>query len=762
MSCDPAARTPPRTRSGTRKDGSIPVTDAPPLRILHLYRRFRPDFTGDGIYYERLIPLVAEHGSRHEVLVYETLRPDASPSVAAAQQPEQVHYLTAPDGSGGGYRAYFDWMRRNIRRFDVLHIHSHVDRYFLTYLLAQARGCRVIYSSTLDDSVEELVAGYRPGYRRLIRRLMGRLNAFIGISPRLFSGNSPAVGRSRADLIPQGVCIPADPLPDRAAARAALGYGADDVVWLFVGSIIARKAVDFLVAQFATAARDRPGLHLLLVGPATDPAYERQIQAQVAEAGLGERVRHVPFTDDLAAYYAAGDIFVFASHSEGFGNVLLEAMSHRLPVVSRYLPGVTDTFIVHGESGYLFSCPEDFATLTAELAADPGLRARIGDAARRAVIAEYSMETIATQMSELYRSVVSTGSPPVFPAARRAGGCPSLSEGPAALGMTPLPASDGPPVLSIVVDTESEFDWSQGVAADRGSVRAIAFLEALQQACERNKARICYVLDHPVATSPDSVAVIRDFVARGAEIGTHLQPWTAPPLLEPVNNMLAFPGNLPPWLERAKLRGLSDEIAAHIGVRPRVYKAGRYGIGPNTLAMLEDEGFDVDLSVAPHFDYRHEGGPDFTRFDAAPYRFGRDRNLLELPTTSGFAGYLAPMGRCLWQVSEHVLARQVHLRGILDRTGCLSRWRLSPEGHSVAQMIRLTHALRRAGVRHFTLSLHSSSLMPGGSPYVADQAAVDALVGRIDAYLAFFAGEFGGRFASPLDIFEEERRAGRL
>src|SRR6185312_15425461 len=61
-----------------RGRGPAPV---PPLasgrpRVLHLYRRFKPDFTGDGIYYEQLIPLLVASGSQHAVLVYETAAPD--------------------------------------------------------------------------------------------------------------------------------------------------------------------------------------------------------------------------------------------------------------------------------------------------------------------------------------------------------------------------------------------------------------------------------------------------------------------------------------------------------------------------------------------------------------------------------------------------------------------------------------------------------------------------------------------------------------
>ena len=58
------------------------------------------------------------------------------------------------------------------------------------------------------------------------------------------------------------------------------------------------------------------------------------------------------------------------------------------------------------------------------------------------------------------------------------------------------------------------------------------------------------------------------------------------------------------------------------------------------LRLLEELGFDADLSIAPGFNYRAEGGPDFSGFEAGLFWFGESRRLLEIPTTSGFAGLL--------------------------------------------------------------------------------------------------------------------------
>src|SRR5690606_18443506 len=107
-----------------------------------------------------------------------------------------------------------------------------------------------------------------------------------------------------------------------------------------------------------------------------------------------------------------------------------------------------------------------------------------------------------------------------------------------------------------------------------------------------------------------------------AEVGAHLHPWVNPPHAEEVNAYNSYAGNLPREQELAKLKTLRDTIAEHFGFAPRIYKAGRYGVGPNTPSIMEELGFDIDLSLCSAFDYRDDGGPDFTDCHAEPFWFG--------------------------------------------------------------------------------------------------------------------------------------------
>jgi glycosyltransferase involved in cell wall biosynthesis len=93
---------------------------------------------------------------------------------------------------------------------------------------------------------------------------------------------------------------------------------------------------------------------------------------------------------------------VFASHEEGFGTVVIEAMAYGLPVVARLLPGVNDTFVDHGRSGLLFTQEEEFIIDVGQLLHDCQLRLRMGSVGRDFVTAHYNIVDIAARYLELY------------------------------------------------------------------------------------------------------------------------------------------------------------------------------------------------------------------------------------------------------------------------------------------------------------------------------------------------------------------------
>jgi hypothetical protein len=306
-----------------------------------------------------------------------------------------------------------------------------------------------------------------------------------------------------------------------------------------------------------------------------------------------------------------------------------------------------------------------------------------------------------------------------------------------------IPPVSWPPTLAVVIDTEEEFDWNAPFDHASNSVTNIELQPLAQSVLDAHRVVPTYVVDYPVASTPTSVAVLRALVAEGrCEIGAHLHPWVNPPAEGPIDVHHSYPGNLPAAIERRKLIALSDIIAANFDTRPTVYKAGRYGIGAATPAILRELNYAVDISVVPHTDFSDDGGPDFTDAPAAPFVI--TEGLCELPLSVHFVGHLAAFGPRLFPYLQGTIARRLRLAGICGRLGLLERLRLSPEGHSLQDLIRQTRAALAAGTRLFMLTYHSSSLLPGATAYVRTEAERNAFLATLDSYLRFFLGEIGG------------------
>ncbi len=313
---------------------------------------------------------------------------------------------------------------------------------------------------------------------------------------------------------------------------------------------------------------------------------------------------------------------------------------------------------------------------------------------------------------------------------------------------------EGPPRLVAVIDTEEEFDWAKPVSRSQIGVSHIRDLRRAHEIFDRFKLRPTYVVDYAVASQRDGYQPLRELLSEGlCDIGAHLHPWVNPPFdgsEELPGN--SFPGNLPKELEGNKLRLLTELIEERFGARPRIYRAGRYGVGPATAGILENLGYEIDTSVVPASDFRSEGGPDFRHCPPFPYWFGRHRKLLEIPLTVAWVGLAASLGFLVHGALNSSVSRRLRLAGLLSRTGILERIRLTPEGITLPELKRLTVALLRRGHKIFSLTFHSPSLTPGHTPYVRSSGELENFLGLVESYLEFFVGTVGGEVSTLAEI----------
>ena len=314
-----------------------------------------------------------------------------------------------------------------------------------------------------------------------------------------------------------------------------------------------------------------------------------------------------------------------------------------------------------------------------------------------------------------------------------------------------FPAFDAPRFV-LTVDTEEEFDWTKPFVRDGYGTSHLKSVPRFQSLCSENGVKPCYLVDFPVTQDVVGADLLAGYARTGqAEIGVQLHPWVSPPFDEPLSNFNSYACNLPEPLERAKLTHLHAAVVDRLGVKPDVYRAGRYGAGPNTAAILADLGIAIDTSVRSRFNYTAQGGPDYTHHPVNPYWIQRGA-LIELPLTTVFAGAMRSVGNMVfgqWFNSQAA-------RSVLARSGLVERIALTPEGIALPKALEGIDLAIAEGVKVINLSFHSPSLAVGHTPYVRDESQLQELYD-------WFAGVFAHLQTSgirPTTMAEIKRASG--
>lgn len=308
--------------------------------------------------------------------------------------------------------------------------------------------------------------------------------------------------------------------------------------------------------------------------------------------------------------------------------------------------------------------------------------------------------------------------------------------------------------FTVFVDTEEEFDWTLPLRRENRATEAMRALPEMHRLFAAHGVPASYMVDHPIATSPMSIDILRELLEDGrSAIGTQLHPWVNPPFDEAVTPHNSFVGNLPRALEAAKLSALTDAIAAAFGKRPVMFRAGRYGIGPNSLELLAARGYRVDTSMRSGYDYSGEGGPDFTAIGNHGFWTG-EGGLAELPLTTIYTGAARAGGAGLYGALGHVPKG----RGIAARLGLLARVALTPEEMPIGLALEAIRIAAGEGSRLLLFSYHSPSAAPGYTPYVRDAADLRAFHAWWDAAFGLLA-QLGIASASHDEILAALDRA---
>ena len=280
----------------------------------------------------------------------------------------------------------------------------------------------------------------------------------------------------------------------------------------------------------------------------------------------------------------------------------------------------------------------------------------------------------------------------------------------------------------ITVDTEGDFLWhtvQRSYGIRNISVKNAYYIERFQKLCRKYHFIPTYLVNYEMAFAEPFVSQARQWLKNSeCEIGMHLHGWSTPPeYLFPYRRKAHNPyaGEYPSNVLFHKLERMTEIIERNFSVRPVSHRGGRWYIDSKIIDYLLKLGYIADCSVTPGVSWgNHIGyqiyGCDYRGYDNRPFLLGTSRCenfLCEIPMT-----IIRPQ---LFQSIKEVVKSPSRWKEITSK--CM--W-LRPNGRNSKEMNSVVDTLRDK-TNYLEFMIHSSELMPGGSPTFKNEASIEKL-----------------------------------
>ena len=349
----------------------------------------------------------------------------ASPSTGSAGERRSVETLTSagaevmlfPLPGGGLFRRWaispslLVWMGRNVRRFDVAHVHGAwglVPVGALCLLrISGVASVLTVHEALTDYDLRQTARRHLVPLKRIGRRLILSLADDVVVASDLERRHS-APSRARVAVIPH-------PVASRAATTSAEFRRTSAVVG-FIGRFHEKKNLPLLLDALSRL----PGVELLVAGHGEQPAVHR-MRILADRLGVADRVTWLGWIgpDERAAFYQQIDVLAMPSMYECYGMVAAEAMSNGKPVVVTETTGAAE--LARRSRGGLVTGqdPAQIAEALRRLLSDPELKRSAGMLAAAFAAARLTPREYGHTILDVYRSARSRK---VRGRSRRAGG----------------------------------------------------------------------------------------------------------------------------------------------------------------------------------------------------------------------------------------------------------------------------------------------------------------------------------------------------
>jgi glycosyltransferase involved in cell wall biosynthesis len=294
---------------------------------------------------------------------------------------------------------------------DLVHIHTPFIAHYAGVALAKRLGVPVLssYHTFFEQYLDKYIplvpsAWMRYAARRFSAAQCADVDALAVPSQAMLDVLERYGVRTPAEIVPTGIDLDKFHRGNGAAFRRKYGISENRPTLVYVGRLAFEKNCDFLLRMLDLVRAQVPDVLLVIAGEG--PA-RKQLERMSRRLGLSDQVLFVGYLDrdgSLEDCYAAGDAFVFASHTETQGLVLLESLALGTPVVATAQMGIRE--VLRDGVGCLVceDDEQDFAAKVVRLLSDPALQRDLRDSARP-YAETWSAPAMAQRMLSLYERV---------------------------------------------------------------------------------------------------------------------------------------------------------------------------------------------------------------------------------------------------------------------------------------------------------------------------------------------------------------------
>ena len=299
--------------------------------------------------------------------------------------------------------------------------------------------------------------------------------------------------------------------------------------------------------------------------------------------------------------------------------------------------------------------------------------------------------------------------------------------------------SDTKIAFLITIDAEGDNLWTLPETITTQNAR---YLPRFQELCERYGFKPTWLANYEMAECPAFCEFGRDVLQRGTgEIGMHLHAWNSPPVTSDGPKSQAYLIEYAENVMKDKIKFITELLEQRFIHKMVSHRAGRWALNSRYARLLVEHGYRVDCSVTPHVswasvlgDPNGSGGIDYTAYPARPYFMDLDRidcegdsPLLEVPVSIVAKSNVPP----------------------------IASW-LRPNGRNRDSMLAILELAHEEQWPCVEFMLHSSELMPGGSPTFQTQDDIEALYDDLELLLSKAAEKFRGQTLS--EFYNEYKR----